>query len=51
MSCDRTSLTRSISMAPTRWAEIELVLAYVPPLAGSEVHVETGAYPLDSEAI
>ncbi|PBB29714.1 MULTISPECIES: ectoine synthase [Mesorhizobium] len=34
-------------------AETELVLAcvFVPPLAGSEVHDETGAYPLDSEAI
>lgn len=34
-------------------AETELVLACVfdPPLAGSEVHDETGAYPLDSEAI
>lgn len=51
MSCDRTSFTRSISMTPTCWAEIELVLAYVfvPPLAGSEVHGETGAYPLDSD--
>ncbi|ESY15357.1 ectoine synthase [Mesorhizobium sp. LNJC394B00] len=34
-------------------AETELVLAcvFVPPLAGSEVHDETGAYPLDFEAI
>lgn len=41
MSCDRTSFAHSISMTPTRWAEIELVLAYLPPSAGSEVHVET----------
>ncbi|MER8746099.1 ectoine synthase [Mesorhizobium sp. M1004] len=34
-------------------AETELVLVcvFVPPLAGSEVHDESGAYPLDSEAI
>ncbi|WP_352684565.1 ectoine synthase [Mesorhizobium sp. M0184] len=34
-------------------AETELVLAYVfvPPLAGSEMHGEIGAYSLDSEAI
>ncbi|WOS66941.1 MULTISPECIES: ectoine synthase [Sinorhizobium] len=34
-------------------AETELVLAcvFVPPLAGREVHDETGAYPLESEAI
>ncbi|RJT21448.1 ectoine synthase [Mesorhizobium waimense] len=34
-------------------AETELVLACVfdPPLTGSEVHDDTGAYPLDPEAI
>ncbi|MES0026587.1 MULTISPECIES: ectoine synthase [unclassified Mesorhizobium] len=34
-------------------AETKLVLAcvFVPPLAGSEVHDETGSYPLDFKAI
>ncbi|TIV64910.1 MAG: L-ectoine synthase, partial [Mesorhizobium sp.] len=33
-------------------AATELVLAcvFVPPLTGCEMHDETGAYPLDSEA-
>ncbi|KUM28693.1 L-ectoine synthase [Mesorhizobium loti] len=34
-------------------AETELVLVcvFVPPLVGTEVHDQTGAYPLDSERI